>query len=104
MEKQVIVFSCEDSNPSFLPQINICHFGEVEWQLAYEKYPLHFKVLFCFQGNLPPGYKITLIDIGLVIEYLMGGTYRCTYTRKRFRVIYNSLGGSNRVCKAWGGG
>ncbi|XP_068954144.1 transient receptor potential cation channel subfamily M member 7 [Petaurus breviceps papuanus] len=48
------------------------------------------------QGNLPPGYKITLIDIGLVIEYLMGGTYRCTYTRKRFRVIYNSLGGNNR--------
>ena len=50
------------------------------------------------QGNLPPGYKITLIDIGLVIEYLMGGTYRCTYTRKRFRLIYNSLGGNNRVC------
>ncbi|XP_038623515.1 transient receptor potential cation channel subfamily M member 7 isoform X2 [Tachyglossus aculeatus] len=48
------------------------------------------------QGNLPPGYKITLIDIGLVIEYLMGGTYRCTYTRKRFRVIYNSLNGSDR--------
>uniref|UniRef100_A0A5F9C317 Transient receptor potential cation channel subfamily M member 7 n=1 Tax=Oryctolagus cuniculus TaxID=9986 RepID=A0A5F9C317_RABIT len=48
-------------------------------------------------GNLPPGYKITLIDIGLVIEYLMGGTYRCTYTRKRFRLIYNSLGGNNRV-------
>uniref|UniRef100_A0A8C3HW21 non-specific serine/threonine protein kinase n=1 Tax=Chrysemys picta bellii TaxID=8478 RepID=A0A8C3HW21_CHRPI len=43
------------------------------------------------QGNLPPGYKINLIDVGLVIEYLMGGTYRCTYTRKRFRVIYNSL-------------
>ncbi|XP_041535222.1 transient receptor potential cation channel subfamily M member 7 isoform X2 [Microtus oregoni] len=49
------------------------------------------------QGNLPPGYKITLIDIGLVIEYLMGGTYRCTYTRKRFRLIYNSLGGNNRM-------
>nr|XP_054095622.1 transient receptor potential cation channel subfamily M member 7 isoform X3 [Callithrix jacchus] len=48
------------------------------------------------QGNLPPGYKITLIDIGLVIEYLMGGTYRCTYTKKRFRLIYNSLGGNNR--------
>uniref|UniRef100_A0A8C9PTU8 non-specific serine/threonine protein kinase n=1 Tax=Spermophilus dauricus TaxID=99837 RepID=A0A8C9PTU8_SPEDA len=48
------------------------------------------------QGNLPPGYKITLIDIGLVIEYLMGGTYRCTYTRKRFRLIYNSLGGNSR--------
>ncbi|NXJ87675.1 TRPM7 protein, partial [Corythaixoides concolor] len=48
------------------------------------------------QGNLPPGYKINLIDVGLVIEYLMGGTYRCTYTRKRFRAIYNSLSGSNR--------
>uniref|UniRef100_A0A8C2UFR2 Transient receptor potential cation channel subfamily M member 7 n=1 Tax=Coturnix japonica TaxID=93934 RepID=A0A8C2UFR2_COTJA len=50
------------------------------------------------QGNLPPGYKINLIDVGLVIEYLMGGTYRCTYTRKRFRAIYNSLSGNNRVC------
>nr|XP_008120959.1 PREDICTED: transient receptor potential cation channel subfamily M member 7 isoform X1 [Anolis carolinensis] len=48
------------------------------------------------QGNLPPGYKLTLIDVGLVVEYLMGGTYRCTYTRKRFRVIYNSLSSSNR--------
>uniref|UniRef100_A0A8D2LL70 non-specific serine/threonine protein kinase n=1 Tax=Varanus komodoensis TaxID=61221 RepID=A0A8D2LL70_VARKO len=47
------------------------------------------------QGNLPPGYKLTLIDVGLVVEYLMGGTYRCTYTRKRFRVIYNSLSGSS---------
>uniref|UniRef100_A0A8C7E7S4 Transient receptor potential cation channel subfamily M member 7 n=1 Tax=Naja naja TaxID=35670 RepID=A0A8C7E7S4_NAJNA len=46
------------------------------------------------QGNLPPGYKLTLIDVGLVVEYLMGGTYRCTYTRKRFRVIYNSLSGT----------
>uniref|UniRef100_A0A8C2FK67 non-specific serine/threonine protein kinase n=1 Tax=Cyprinus carpio TaxID=7962 RepID=A0A8C2FK67_CYPCA len=43
------------------------------------------------QGNLPPNYKITLIDVGLVIEYLMGGTYRCNYTRKRFRTIYNNL-------------
>lgn len=48
------------------------------------------------QGNLPPGYKINLIDVGLVIEYLMGGTYRCTYTRKRFRAIYNSLSGNSR--------
>lgn len=50
-----------------------------------------------FQGNLPPNYKISLIDVGLVIEYLMGGTYRCNYTRKRFRTVYNSLHGSNRV-------
>ncbi|XP_072574041.1 transient receptor potential cation channel subfamily M member 7 isoform X2 [Paramormyrops kingsleyae] len=48
------------------------------------------------QGNLPPNYKITLIDVGLVIEYLMGGTYRCNYTRKRFRIIYNNLHGSTR--------
>uniref|UniRef100_A0A8C7JGX6 non-specific serine/threonine protein kinase n=1 Tax=Oncorhynchus kisutch TaxID=8019 RepID=A0A8C7JGX6_ONCKI len=46
------------------------------------------------QGNLPPNYKMTLIDIGLVIEYLMGGTYRCNYTRKRFRIIYNNLHGN----------
>ncbi|XP_033932545.1 transient receptor potential cation channel subfamily M member 7 isoform X2 [Pseudochaenichthys georgianus] len=48
------------------------------------------------QSHLPPNYKITLIDVGLVIEYLMGGTYRCNYTRKRFRIIYNNLHGSNR--------
>lgn len=49
------------------------------------------------QSHLPPNYKITLIDIGLVIEYLMGGTYRCNYTRKRFRIIYNNLHGNSRV-------
>ncbi|KAF7212948.1 transient receptor potential cation channel subfamily M member 7, partial [Nothobranchius furzeri] len=48
------------------------------------------------QSNLPPNYKITLIDIGLVIEFLMGGTYRCNYTRKRFRIIYNNLHGNTR--------
>ncbi|KAM4596559.1 transient receptor potential cation channel subfamily M member 7 isoform 1-T1 [Fundulus diaphanus] len=48
------------------------------------------------QSNLPPNYKTTLIDVGLVIEYLMGGTYRCNYTRKRFRIIYNNLHGNSR--------
>ncbi|XP_076011418.1 transient receptor potential cation channel subfamily M member 7 isoform X2 [Genypterus blacodes] len=48
------------------------------------------------QGNLHPNYKITLIDVGLVIEFLMGGTYRCNYTRKRFRIIYNNLHGNSR--------
>uniref|UniRef100_A0A4W6FJZ5 non-specific serine/threonine protein kinase n=1 Tax=Lates calcarifer TaxID=8187 RepID=A0A4W6FJZ5_LATCA len=48
------------------------------------------------QSHLPPNYKISLIDVGLVIEYLMGGTYRCNYTRKRFRIIYNNLHGNNR--------
>uniref|UniRef100_A0A669DU99 non-specific serine/threonine protein kinase n=1 Tax=Oreochromis niloticus TaxID=8128 RepID=A0A669DU99_ORENI len=48
------------------------------------------------QSHLPPNYKISLIDVGLVIEYLMGGTYRCNYTRKRFRIIYNNLHGNSR--------
>ncbi|XP_077570184.1 transient receptor potential cation channel subfamily M member 7-like isoform X1 [Stigmatopora nigra] len=48
------------------------------------------------QSHLPPNYKITLIDVGLIIEYLMGGTYRCNYTRKRFRIIYNNMHGHNR--------
>uniref|UniRef100_A0A8B9CT27 Transient receptor potential cation channel subfamily M member 3 n=1 Tax=Anser brachyrhynchus TaxID=132585 RepID=A0A8B9CT27_9AVES len=48
-------------------------------------------------GNLPPDYRISLIDIGLVIEYLMGGAYRCNYTRKRFRTLYHNLFGPKRV-------
>ena len=49
------------------------------------------------QGNLPPDYQITLIDIGLVLEYLMGGAYRSNYTRKAFRNLYNNLYGLKRV-------
>lgn len=51
----------------------------------------------CLQGNLPPDYQITLIDIGLVLEFLMGGAYRCYYTRKTFRTLYNNLYGLKRV-------
>ncbi|KAI1889620.1 hypothetical protein AGOR_G00164800 [Albula goreensis] len=47
-------------------------------------------------GNLPPDYQITLIDIGLVLEFLMGGAYRCNYTRKSFRTLYNNLYGLKR--------
>lgn len=49
------------------------------------------------QGNLPPDYQITLIDIGLVLECLMGGAYRSNYTRKAFRNLYNNLYGLKRV-------
>ncbi|XP_059825691.1 transient receptor potential cation channel subfamily M member 6 isoform X1 [Hypanus sabinus] len=52
---------------------------------------LHHLVRDMKQSNLPPGYKVTLIDIGLVMEYLIGGAYRSSYTRKPFRVFYNSL-------------
>ncbi|XP_007937798.1 transient receptor potential cation channel subfamily M member 6 [Orycteropus afer afer] len=43
------------------------------------------------QNTLLSGYRITLIDIGLVIEYLIGGAYRSSYTRKNFRALYNNL-------------
>ncbi|OXB81722.1 UNVERIFIED_CONTAM: hypothetical protein H355_010283 [Colinus virginianus] len=43
------------------------------------------------QSALPLDYKISLIDIGLVIEYLLGEAYRSSYTRKHFRVLYNNL-------------
>ncbi|XP_028911360.1 transient receptor potential cation channel subfamily M member 6 isoform X3 [Ornithorhynchus anatinus] len=52
---------------------------------------LHHLVRDVKQSTLPLDYKISLIDIGLVIEYLIGGAYRSSYTRKHFRVLYNSL-------------
>lgn len=59
-------------------------------------------VFFALQGNLPPDYQITLIDIGLVLECFMGGAYRSNYTRKAFRNLYNNLYGLKRVC-VWRG-
>ncbi|XP_058513350.1 transient receptor potential cation channel subfamily M member 6 isoform X1 [Ochotona princeps] len=52
---------------------------------------LHHLVQDVKQHTLLSGYKITLIDVGLVIEYLIGGGYRSSYTRKSFRVLYNTL-------------
>ncbi|KAK6494322.1 transient receptor potential cation channel subfamily M member 6-like isoform X2 [Huso huso] len=52
---------------------------------------LHHLVREVKQSNLPPDYKVTLIDVGLVIEYLIGGAYRSSYARKQFRLLYNSL-------------
>ncbi|XP_072837962.2 transient receptor potential cation channel subfamily M member 1 isoform X4 [Pogona vitticeps] len=57
---------------------------------------LHLLVRDVKKGNLPPDYHISLIDIGLVLEYLMGGAYRCNYTRKSFRTLYNNLFGPKR--------
>ncbi|KAK2854364.1 hypothetical protein Q5P01_007025 [Channa striata] len=57
---------------------------------------LHFMVRDVKKGNLPPDYQITLIDIGLVVEFLMGGAYRCKYTKKSFRTLYNNLYGLKR--------
>ncbi|XP_058521399.1 transient receptor potential cation channel subfamily M member 1 [Ochotona princeps] len=57
---------------------------------------LHLLVRDVRKSNLPPDYHISLIDIGLVLEYLMGGAYRCNYTRKSFRTLYNNLFGPKR--------
>lgn len=57
-------------------------------------------MLVASQGNLPPDYNITLIDIGLVLECFMGGAYRSNYTRKVFRNLYNNLYGLKRVSMA----
>ncbi|KAI8499346.1 Transient receptor putative cation channel sub M member 3, partial [Branchiostoma belcheri] len=38
--------------------------------------------------NMTSNSRYNLIDIGLVIEKLMGGAYRCAYTRKKFRLHY----------------
>uniref|UniRef100_A0A4W5KNJ7 non-specific serine/threonine protein kinase n=1 Tax=Hucho hucho TaxID=62062 RepID=A0A4W5KNJ7_9TELE len=42
-------------------------------------------------NHIPKGYRVSLIDVGQVIEYLIGGAYRSTYTRKHFRAYYNRL-------------
>uniref|UniRef100_A0A8C4LLN3 non-specific serine/threonine protein kinase n=1 Tax=Equus asinus asinus TaxID=83772 RepID=A0A8C4LLN3_EQUAS len=52
---------------------------------------LHHLVQDVKQHALLSDYKITLVDIGLVIEYLIGGAYRSSYTRKNFRTLYNNL-------------
>ncbi|NXF79553.1 TRPM6 protein, partial [Sclerurus mexicanus] len=52
---------------------------------------LHHLVQDVKQNTLSLDYKISLIDIGLVIEYLLGGAYRSSYTRKNFRILYNDL-------------
>ncbi|XP_043968718.1 transient receptor potential cation channel subfamily M member 6 isoform X1 [Gambusia affinis] len=43
------------------------------------------------QTSLPTGYRLSVIDMGLVIEYLIGGAYRSTYTRKNFRAAYSRI-------------
>ncbi|KAI4877087.1 hypothetical protein NFI96_031419, partial [Prochilodus magdalenae] len=43
------------------------------------------------QCRVPVGYKISLIDVGMVIEHLIGGAYRSTYRRKSFKTVYNRI-------------
>uniref|UniRef100_A0A8C7YXD7 non-specific serine/threonine protein kinase n=1 Tax=Oryzias sinensis TaxID=183150 RepID=A0A8C7YXD7_9TELE len=48
------------------------------------------------QTSLPAGYRLSLIDVGLVIEYLIGGAYRSSYTRKHFRAAYSRMQDNDR--------
>ncbi|CAL1279991.1 unnamed protein product, partial [Larinioides sclopetarius] len=41
--------------------------------------------------NIPRLYRYTLYDIGLIIEKLMGGAYRSSYCRRKFRHLYNNV-------------
>ena len=41
--------------------------------------------------HMPRNYVYTLIDVGLVINKLMGGAYRSSYTRRKFRHNYTVL-------------
>ncbi|XP_070598776.1 transient receptor potential cation channel subfamily M member 6 isoform X6 [Erythrolamprus reginae] len=52
---------------------------------------LHHLLCDVKQSTLPVDQKISLIDIGLVIEYLIGGAYQSSYTRKHFRILYNNI-------------
>ncbi|CAG0883890.1 unnamed protein product [Cyprideis torosa] len=41
--------------------------------------------------TLPSNPRYTLMDIGLVIEKLMGGAFRSNYCRRRFRLVYAAV-------------
>lgn len=50
-----------------------------------------FAKYVCQQSTLPRSYRLSIIDVGLVIENLIGGAYCSTYTRKQFRAVYSRL-------------
>lgn len=50
-----------------------------------------FATCLCQSTSLPRGYRLSIIDVGLVIENLIGGAYYSTYTRKQFRAAYSRL-------------
>ncbi|TNM90309.1 hypothetical protein fugu_004543, partial [Takifugu bimaculatus] len=53
------------------------------------------------QTSLPEGYRLSIIDVGLVMEYLMGGAYCSTYTRKPFRAVYSRLQEKKGRWESW---
>ncbi|XP_061586818.1 transient receptor potential cation channel subfamily M member 6 isoform X2 [Cololabis saira] len=59
---------------------------------------LHHLVEDAKKSSLPRDYRFSLVDVGLVIEYLIGGAYRSSYTRKHFRAAYGHMQNRGR----WG--
>ena len=53
-------------------------------------------LLFFLLQHIPLNYKYTLYDIGMVIEKLMGGAFRASFCRKKFRTMYNAV--MKKVC------
>lgn len=47
--------------------------------------------LFFRLQNLFPNYRYTLLDIGLIIDSLMGGAFKSMYSQKEFRQKYVAL-------------
>jgi len=45
----------------------------------------------------PMNSRVTLLDVGGVIEKLMGGAYRSKYCRRKFRSIYRSRANIHEV-------
>ncbi|XP_065569239.1 transient receptor potential cation channel trpm-like isoform X2 [Artemia franciscana] len=41
--------------------------------------------------HMPRNYHFTLLDIGLVINQLMGGTYKSSYSSRKFREVYHQV-------------
>ncbi|KAG7270624.1 hypothetical protein CRUP_010919 [Coryphaenoides rupestris] len=55
-----------------------------------------------WQSSMPRGYRLSVVDMGLVIEYLIGGAYCSTYTRKPFRAAHSLLRIQNKQEKRRG--
>uniref|UniRef100_A0AAR2J8R6 non-specific serine/threonine protein kinase n=1 Tax=Pygocentrus nattereri TaxID=42514 RepID=A0AAR2J8R6_PYGNA len=78
--------------------LTVSHLEELyNTQQGSSDYFLHHIVEDAKKCRVPVGYKISLIDVGMVIEHLIGGAYRSTYRRKSFRTVYNRINNALKV-------
>ncbi|XP_013397522.1 transient receptor potential cation channel subfamily M member 1-like isoform X2 [Lingula anatina] len=50
-----------------------------------------FRTFNVLKKKHPEHAHYTLLEVGQVIDYLMGGAYRASYCRKKFRTTYNAM-------------